>query len=82
MDQDYVDLYFSADEKVKNDLLRKKIAGRTIVISGIPVREQFSRSFDRLGSRRKFGLANKFTVMLIGRSKDVTKTVIPRLCAN
>ncbi|MEW6110324.1 MAG: glycosyltransferase [Nitrospirota bacterium] len=78
--KDYIDLYFVADEKVKMELLRKEVTGSTIKVTGIPVREQFSKKFDPVKSRRDFGLSNIFTVLMLGKTKDIAKNILPPLC--
>ena len=78
--KDYIDLYFVADEKVKKDLVRKEVTEGTIKVTGIPVRRQFSQKMDPATCRTGFSLKNNFTVLLIGRSKDITKNVLPSLC--
>lgn len=78
--KDYIDLYFVADEKVKKDLLRREVTEKTIQVTGIPVREQFSVRHDHAKSRARFGLSNAFTVLMMGRSREIAKNILPVLC--
>ncbi len=78
--KDYIDLYFVADEKVRQELLKKEITGNTIKVTGIPVRIQFTQRKNPAACRTEFGLKNDFTVLMIGKSKDVAKQLLPSLC--
>lgn len=78
--KDYIDMYFVADEKVKKDLAIKGVAENDVSVTGIPVREQFSIKYDTAKARSDLGLSEMFTVLLMGKTRNITKNILPRLC--
>ncbi len=59
-----VDRYFVANEQVKKQLLRYKIAQSKIKVTGIPIDEKFLKKFDKKEIRKRLGLEDKFTVAI------------------
>lgn len=58
------DLYFVACEEVREDLVVRGVPWDRIAVSGIPIRESFSRDLDVAECRQALGLADRYTVML------------------
>ncbi len=59
------DVYFVAAKEAREDLVVRGIPWDRIVVSGVPIRECFSEDIERTECRREFGLANRFTVLLV-----------------
>jgi processive 1,2-diacylglycerol beta-glucosyltransferase len=78
--KDYIDLYFVADEKVKSDLQAKEISLDTIRVTGIPIRRQFAEKREIMDTRKKMGLIDLFTVIMIGKRKDIDRHVLTAMC--
>ena len=69
-----IDRYFVATGQVKNDLIRKGIAGEKIVISGIPVSPEFGRCYNKRKIKEEMGLdPNKISLLAMGGGWGVGK---------
>lgn len=76
------DLYFVACDEARDDLVVKGIPWERVVVSGVPISDNFSAAAPaREEERRVFGLANRFTVMLapIGGSAGDAAALAERL---
>jgi processive 1,2-diacylglycerol beta-glucosyltransferase len=58
------DFFFVACKEVREDLVVHGVPWDRVVVSGIPVREEFSEEFSRAALRRELGLADRFTTLL------------------
>lgn len=59
------DRYIVGAEHVKQALLRHRITGDRIVVTGIPIRLPFTQSYDRAALRDKFGLDRLMPTVLV-----------------
>ncbi|MDA3935722.1 MAG: glycosyltransferase, partial [Actinomycetota bacterium] len=58
------DLHFVACKETREDLVVRGVPWDRIVVSGIPVAERFSESFDRPVARSALGFLDRYTVLL------------------
>ncbi|MBC8080546.1 MAG: glycosyltransferase [Gorillibacterium sp.] len=61
----YTDLYIVASEQVRDALLGRGIPNNRISVTGIPIRPQFTKSWDRIQLRAKLGLNLTLPVVLL-----------------
>lgn len=59
------DLYFVAHDEMKDYLVKSGIEAEKIQVTGIPIKQEFSQSFDRVELRRELGLDPDLPVILI-----------------
>ncbi|CAG7653607.1 glycosyltransferase [Paenibacillus allorhizosphaerae] len=59
------DRYIVGAEHVKQALLRHRVSGDRIVVTGIPIRLPFTQSYDRAALREKFGLNRLMPTVLV-----------------
>ena len=63
----YVDYFFVAHNKMKEDLIKKKVPAEKIFATGIPLSNKFLLNFDRTEILKQFGLKeNKKTILFFG----------------
>jgi processive 1,2-diacylglycerol beta-glucosyltransferase len=67
-----VDQYFVSTDSVKDTLLAQGIAPEQVNVTGIPVHPSFLRSYDKEEIRRKYGLQQMPTVMIMGGGWGLT----------
>jgi processive 1,2-diacylglycerol beta-glucosyltransferase len=58
------DFFFVACKEVREDLVVRGVPWDRVIVSGIPVREEFAEEYDRVALRRELGLADRFTALL------------------
>lgn len=58
------DLYTTATDEVKDQLIKYGALENKIIVTGIPIDEKFSKSFNKEKILTKLGLENKFTVAI------------------
>ena len=64
---DYTDYFFVANDNMKKYLTLKKIDENKIFVTGIPISNKFSQSFDKIEICKNFGLKeNLFTILFFG----------------
>ncbi len=64
---EYVDYYFVANEQMKYELIHSGINEEKITVTGIPVRPEFTKTYDRKKTLTELGLdANKKTFLVFG----------------
>jgi processive 1,2-diacylglycerol beta-glucosyltransferase len=61
----HTDAYLVAAEHVKTALLRHRVPESRIAVTGIPVRQSFAQSYDRVQLRDKHGLDPSLPVVLV-----------------
>jgi processive 1,2-diacylglycerol beta-glucosyltransferase len=79
-----VDRYCVAAEEVRNEFVARGIPPERVVVTGVPVREEFSRPVDAEAARRALGLApGRATIVAmsgtqgsLGRLPDVTAALL------
>lgn len=70
------DLYFAGSMEVGEQLQAEGVSPEKIRITGIPVRQEFYRSFDKDALYRKYGLEpNKKTVLVMGGAFGVSENI-------
>ena len=76
---DYINYYFVANESIKNELIAKNIAPEKIFVTGIPISEKFSLSYDKKEILENLNFEeNKKTILFFGGGKlglGKTKTI-------
>jgi processive 1,2-diacylglycerol beta-glucosyltransferase len=72
-----VDLYCVPAEEIRNGLVARGVPGSRIVVTGIPVHEEFSRPVDRSVARQALGIASRLPTILVmaGASGGLGKLV-------
>ncbi len=60
-----LDLYSVAADSVKHELVKNKIDSSKIAVTGIPVKANFTKTYEKSKIRQKLGLKDKFTVLLM-----------------
>ena len=61
----YTDRYLVGAEQVKQRLIRHRVPADRIVVTGIPVRLPFTRTYDRRALRNKYGLDPAIPTVLV-----------------
>jgi processive 1,2-diacylglycerol beta-glucosyltransferase len=80
--QPLTDQYFVPTDDLKKFLISKGIKSKRIEVTGIPLKKEFAMSHKPASVRQRFGLPNKFTVLLmsgeygIGNIKELCKRLI------
>ena len=76
---DYINYYFVANESIKNELIAKNISPEKIFVTGIPISEKFSLSYDKKEILENLNFEeNKKTILFFGGGKlglGKTKTI-------
>lgn len=76
---DYINYYFVANESIKNELIAKNISPEKIFVTGIPISEKFSLSYDKKEILKNLNFEeNKKTILFFGGGKlglGKTKTI-------
>lgn len=64
---EYTDYFFVANDKMKNYLIDKNISKDRVFVTGIPISENFQKSYNKEEILKKYNLdENKFTVLFFG----------------
>ena len=64
---DYTDYFFVANEKMKDYLIAKQIDENKVFVTGIPIFDKFSQSFDKKSILKDFNLKEGlFTILFFG----------------
>lgn len=64
---EYTDYFFIANDKMKNYLIDKNISKDRVFVTGIPISENFQKSYNKEEILKKYNLdENKFTVLFFG----------------
>jgi processive 1,2-diacylglycerol beta-glucosyltransferase len=79
-----VDRYCVAAEEVRNEFVARGIAPERVVVTGVPVREEFARAVDPASARRALGLSPDLPTIVamagtqgsLGRLRDVTRALL------
>lgn len=79
-----VDRYCVAAEEVRNEFVARGISPERVVVTGVPVREEFSRAVDATRARRALGLAAGLPTIVamagsqgsLGRLGDITRALL------
>lgn len=79
-----VDRYCVAAEEVRNEFIARGIPAERVVVTGVPVREEFARAVDPDAARRAFGLSARLPTVVamagahgsLGRLRDVTRALL------
>jgi processive 1,2-diacylglycerol beta-glucosyltransferase len=80
----HVDRYCVAAEEVRNEFVARGISPERVVVTGVPVREEFSRAVDATRARRALGLAAGLPTIVamagsqgsLGRLGDITRALL------
>lgn len=72
------DLYFVPSNNLKKFLVSKDISPRRIKVTGIPIRDAFTHRVKPADIRRRFGLSQKFTALLMSGEYGIGS--IRKLC--
>ncbi|MGH2782291.1 MAG: MGDG synthase family glycosyltransferase [Thermoleophilaceae bacterium] len=79
-----VDRYCVAAEEVRNEFVARGIPPERVVVTGVPVREEFARAVDPVAARRALGLSPTLPTIVamagtqgaLGRLGDVTRALL------
>src|SRR5260370_10498085 len=79
-----VDRYCVAAEEVRNEFVARGIPPDRVVVTGVPVREEFSRPVEGTAARRAWGLAPRLPIVVamagtqgsLGRLHDVVHALL------
>lgn len=79
-----VDRYCVAAEEVRNEFVARGIPPERVVVTGVPVREEFARAVDPAAARRALGLSPTLPTIVamagaqgsLGRLGDVTRALL------
>jgi processive 1,2-diacylglycerol beta-glucosyltransferase len=79
-----VDRYCVAAEEVRNEFVARGIPPGLVVVTGVPVREEFARAVDADAARRALGLSPDLPTIVamagtqgsLGRLRDVTRALL------
>ena len=79
-----VDRYCVAAEEVRNEFVARGIAPDRVVVTGVPVRQEFSRVVDPAAARRRLGLSARLPTIVamagtqgsLGRLPDVVRALL------
>lgn len=79
-----VDRYCVAAEEMRNEFVARGIPPERVVVTGVPVREEFSRPMDAAAARRALGLSAELPTIVamagtqgsLGRLGDVTRALL------
>lgn len=58
------DLFFAPSREMREDLVVRGVPWDRVVVSGIPVAEQFAEPMTQSAARKELGLADRFTVVI------------------
>ncbi len=79
-----VDRYCVAAEEVRNEFVARGIPPERVIVTGVPVREEFARAVDPDAARRALGLSPGLPTIVamagtqgsLGRLRDVTRALL------